>query len=148
MFSFGRLGAVRALKRCKACNLTCTSLGGGWGNPFERDPQLVAKEAKQGLVSNTSRYGVVLQPNGDVDEAATAALREEMAPAQKTLQAASLFNRGGTLPELAAACLAETGFPAPKPPSTRVLRGPIAQLPHILELHKRRAEEDLQLFGV
>ncbi|KAF9264931.1 hypothetical protein L218DRAFT_958096 [Marasmius fiardii PR-910] len=119
--------------------------GGGWGNPLDRDPDLVALEVLQGLVKDTTRYGVVLQPSGQVDIEATKNLRSSMAGAQAE-RAKELFNRGGTLKELMDRCLEETGFPAPRLPSTRVLRGPVSLLPHITELHRRRAEEDKRMF--
>lgn len=51
--------------------------GGGYGDPFERDPQLVARDVADGLVAADSveaKYGVVLDA-GAVDEAATARVR-------------------------------------------------------------------------
>jgi N-methylhydantoinase B len=62
-----------------------TTGGGGWGDPLEREPELVALDVLQGKVSERSAYvdyGVVLltQAEGDpaVDEAATRALRARM----------------------------------------------------------------------
>jgi N-methylhydantoinase B len=55
--------------------------GGGFGDPLERDPELVAADVAQGYVSEGSAsgdYGVVLEPGGAVDGAATLALRERM----------------------------------------------------------------------
>jgi N-methylhydantoinase B len=52
--------------------------GGGMGNPAERDPALVARDVRDGLVSAGSAerdYRVALTPDGAVDEAATARLR-------------------------------------------------------------------------
>ena len=52
--------------------------GGGFGHPHERPAEQVAEDARNGIVSVASarsRYGVALDPNGRVDEAATAALR-------------------------------------------------------------------------
>ena len=53
--------------------------GGGWGDPFQRDPQLVLADVRNGFVSERSAredYGVVIHTEGwTVDEAATAALR-------------------------------------------------------------------------
>jgi N-methylhydantoinase B len=52
--------------------------GGGYGNPFTRDPALVGKDVKKGLVSveGAARdYGVVANADGQVDLAATLALR-------------------------------------------------------------------------
>ena len=53
--------------------------GGGWGKPFERDPQSVLRDVRDGVVSvDAARlvYGVVPGPDGrHVDEAATGAAR-------------------------------------------------------------------------
>ena len=95
--------------------------GGGWGDPLERDPALVAKEVRQGLVTpeGSRRYGVVCDAEGRLDRAATDALRAEMR-ARATTNA--LFDFGGTIEELRARCEAETGLPAPKPPVWHHLR--------------------------
>lgn len=52
-----------------------TGGGGGFGNPLDRDPKLVAEDVLEELVSiDAARqlYGVVVDANGVVDEAATA----------------------------------------------------------------------------
>ncbi len=53
--------------------------GGGWGNPFRRDPQHILTDVRDGYVSEHSareNYGVVIDiENWTVDEAATTALR-------------------------------------------------------------------------
>ncbi len=64
-----------------------TPSGGGWGQPFERDPAAVLKDVRDGYVSvagATKTYGVAIDgdPERDpeqlrVDEAATAALRQK-----------------------------------------------------------------------
>ncbi len=89
--------------------------GGGWGDALQRDPALVGLEIRQGLVTaaGARRYGVVADDEGQVDLAATAALRAEMAAARGELP---LFDRGGDIETLRAACEAETGLPAPRPP--------------------------------
>lgn len=89
--------------------------GGGWGDPYERDPALVALEVRQGLVSQQGarRYGVVLHDDHTVDDAATRALREQLRTQRGKTKT---FDYGGTLDELRARCLDETGLPAPKPP--------------------------------
>ncbi len=89
--------------------------GGGWGNPFEREPELVAQEVKRGLVTidGARRYGVVLHADGSVDHAATTALRQ----AEGSSIATEIFNRGGEIEELRARCEQETGLPAPVTPS-------------------------------
>ena len=58
--------------------LTMFTSGGGLGDPLERDPHKVAKDAAEGLISPQSAvvdYGVVLTPGGEPDLEATAALR-------------------------------------------------------------------------
>ncbi|KAJ7456876.1 Hydantoinase/oxoprolinase-domain-containing protein [Mycena latifolia] len=122
--------------------------GGGWGDALKRDPVLVAKETRERLVSVAAartRYGVVVT-NGQADMPATDALRASMRAARGEYKP-EIFNRGGTLKELMAACAAETGLPAPTLPSERELRGPVVKLPHILELHKRRRAEDAVEFA-
>jgi N-methylhydantoinase B len=52
--------------------------GGGFGPPMERDPDLVARDVREGYVSRETAletYRVVLDGAGRVDEAATRALR-------------------------------------------------------------------------
>jgi len=60
-----------------------TGGGGGYGDPFERDPGRVAADVRNGFVSLGSaerEYGVVLDPSTfEVDSAATARLREDVA---------------------------------------------------------------------
>ncbi|MCY4373148.1 MAG: hydantoinase B/oxoprolinase family protein [Spirochaetaceae bacterium] len=57
--------------------------GGGWGDPLERDPELVAQDARNDKVSLASArddYGVVLDPDTcAVDHDATAHARRELA---------------------------------------------------------------------
>jgi N-methylhydantoinase B len=90
--------------------------GGGWGDPLQRDPALVAKEVRQGLVTadGARRYGVVLAADGTPDEAATTALRDKLRTERGN--DAGIFNFGPDVETLRAACEAETGLPAPKPP--------------------------------
>ncbi|MFC7477707.1 hydantoinase B/oxoprolinase family protein [Dankookia sp. GCM10030260] len=52
--------------------------GGGWGDPFARDPAAVLADARNGLVSVTAAraaYGVAIAADWTLDAAATAALR-------------------------------------------------------------------------
>lgn len=61
--------------------------GGGWGDPLERDPAAVAADVRAEKVSMEAAreaYGVVLSTDGDVDEAATRALRSRRAKRQTT----------------------------------------------------------------
>jgi N-methylhydantoinase B len=58
--------------------LTVTNGGGGYGDPLERDPERVRADVEAKIVSvERARevYGVVLRPDGAVDEAATSAQR-------------------------------------------------------------------------
>jgi N-methylhydantoinase B len=53
--------------------------GGGFGDPRTREPALVARDVRLGLVSREAArrdYGVALTADGGVDDAATAALRD------------------------------------------------------------------------
>jgi N-methylhydantoinase B len=94
--------------------------GGGWGDPLERDPALVGKEIIQGLVTvdGARAYGVVAASNGDVDQAATDALRTKMRAERPALE---LFNYGPGVEQLRASCFAETGLPAPVQPQWALL---------------------------
>lgn len=91
--------------------------GGGWGDPLQRDPELVRADVDRSLVSveGAKRYGVVLGDDMNVDTKATEKLREKMtAQRGKKLP---LFNRGGTLEEIKARCKQETHL---EPPTTPV----------------------------
>ncbi|RVT93620.1 hydantoinase B/oxoprolinase family protein [Sphingomonas crocodyli] len=92
--------------------------GGGWGDPLQRDPALVAKEVAQGLVTveGARAYGVVIV-DGAVDDAATTKLRADMTSPDPL----PLFDHGGSIEELRATCEAETGLPAPQQPVWRHL---------------------------
>lgn len=89
--------------------------GGGWGDPLERAPELVAKEITQGLITvqGALDYGVVACAQGVVDSAATTALREKMASTRGDIK---LFDFGPDIETLRANCLAETGLSAPVQP--------------------------------
>ncbi|WP_340691239.1 hydantoinase B/oxoprolinase family protein [Hyphomonas sp.] len=89
--------------------------GGGWGDPLERDPELVGKEIVQGLVTveGARRYGVVASERGNVDAEATSSLRASMKAKRPALD---VFNFGPDIETLRARCEEETGLPAPKQP--------------------------------
>jgi len=89
--------------------------GGGWGDPLERDPALVGKEIIQGLVTaaGAKDYGVIANENGDVDMAATEALRSRLRSDRGDLP---LFNYGPGIEILRANCEAQTGLAAPVQP--------------------------------
>lgn len=66
--------------------------GGGYGDPLERDPEFVAKDARAGLVSRvaaTEDYGVVLvDHSAEVDDVATNHLRARMRQMRENIPAA------------------------------------------------------------
>jgi N-methylhydantoinase B len=90
--------------------------GGGWGDPLERDPELVGKEIRQGLVSpkGAKAYGVVADAQGTVDTTATDALRSKLRNARTG--PLPLFDYGPDLATLRARSEADTGLPAPRQP--------------------------------
>ena len=56
-----------------------TSGGGGFGDPVKRDPDSVKQDIALGYISSTqaeTRYGIVLNEGGTVDQAASATRRE------------------------------------------------------------------------
>jgi len=89
--------------------------GGGWGDPLAREPALVARDVQRGLATpdGARAYGVVLDARGEVDAAATASLRADLAA---TRPPPAIFSRGDDIEALKARCLAETGLPPPRPP--------------------------------
>jgi N-methylhydantoinase B len=70
--------------------LVRTGGGGGWGNPLDRDAELVSFDVAEGLVSIVAAknsYGVVLDPNTfNVDVAATGSQRSKMRATQQTAE--------------------------------------------------------------
>jgi len=89
--------------------------GGGWGDPLQRDAELVATEVRQGLVSSDGAkdYGVVLEKDNSLDAAATEKLRQKMAKDRGEPQ---LFDFGPDIESLRRTCLEDTGLPGPKQP--------------------------------
>ncbi|MEE8528466.1 MAG: hydantoinase B/oxoprolinase family protein [Gammaproteobacteria bacterium] len=90
--------------------------GGGWGDPLKRPTDKVHFDVVAGLVSanGAKRYGVVLDEKLNVDEKATAALREKMA---KERGDTKTFDFGGSIEELKARCREETGLEPPRTPT-------------------------------
>ncbi|HET9492147.1 MAG TPA: hydantoinase B/oxoprolinase family protein [Methylomirabilota bacterium] len=91
-----------------------TTGGGGWGDPLERQPELVALDVLQGKVSARSArddYGVVLVPQAEgdpaVDEAATRELRARM---REHRGPQPFFDRGPGYRQLAGADHAPVDF--------------------------------------
>lgn len=90
--------------------------GGGAGDPLARETARVGKDVERGLVTmnGARRYGVVCDADGTVDEAATTALRAEMSKDRGEL---AVFDFGGSIEEIKARALEETGLPAPQAPT-------------------------------
>ena len=90
--------------------------GGGWGDPYDRDPDLVRADIDRDLVTvnGARRYGVILDDNGQVDEGATEALRESLRAERGEPE---FFDFGGKLDEIIARCKEETHLDPPSPPS-------------------------------
>jgi N-methylhydantoinase B len=66
--------------------------GGGYGDPLERDPELVRQDVEEGYVSQSAAqglYGVALDTGGGVDVAATGALRRRLRGMRFTLATVS-----------------------------------------------------------
>jgi len=90
--------------------------GGGWGDPCERDPSLVQTDVARGLVSRqgAKRYGVSINADGAIDQAATDKLRKKMRASRGEQ---GLFNFGGTIEEIKSRALEETHLPPPVAPT-------------------------------
>jgi N-methylhydantoinase B len=89
--------------------------GGGWGDPLQREPQLVLDDINRSLVSvqGATAYGVVITDALSIDIAATAALRADMASTRGDVD---LFDFGGSIAEIKARSMQETNLPAPQTP--------------------------------
>ena len=80
-----------------------TTGGGGWGDPLEREPEMVCYDVLCGLVSEQAaneQYGVVLTKAGkgfEVDDAATLSLRTELRSKRGKLP---MFDRGAYFDQL------------------------------------------------
>ncbi len=90
--------------------------GGGWGDPYARDPELVRQDIERSLVSTqgAKRYGVIIADDGSVDNGATKSLREELIAKRGE---PPMFDFGGSIEEIKARCLQETHLPPPVSPS-------------------------------
>ena len=90
-----------------------TTGGGGWGDPLEREPELVALDVREGKVTARAAretYGVVLagsEENPEVAGAATRALRDQLRSARGRQP---FFDRGPGYRTLASVDHAEVDF--------------------------------------
>jgi N-methylhydantoinase B len=92
--------------------------GGGWGDPLERDPELVLADVNRNLatVKGAKDYGVVIK-RGAVDQAATKKLRAQMRKQRGRKK--SVFNFGPPISEIRKNCKKETGLEPPVQPVFR-----------------------------
>jgi len=90
--------------------------GGGWGDPYLRNPELVRADVDRSLVSaeGAKRYGVVLRDDASVDTQETESLRASMLEKRGE---AGLFDFGGTIDEIKARCKQETHLEPPEAPT-------------------------------
>ena len=90
--------------------------GGGWGDPLQRDPEIVVSDVSKKLVSveGARRYGVVINDDLSLNQKETESLRAEMS---KDTVADEMFNFGGTIEEIKSKSLEETHLEAPVSPT-------------------------------
>ncbi len=92
-----------------------TAGGGGWKDRLDRPAEIVQRDVSYKLVSREyakEGYGVVINEDGTVDEAATVAERDRQRAERGDAQA---FDYGPPLAEVLANCKAETGLEPPTP---------------------------------
>ncbi|KAH9862884.1 hypothetical protein J1614_010977 [Plenodomus biglobosus] len=125
--------------------------GGGLGDPLLRPPSTVALEVHRRLVTRhgaAQNYGVVVDEDFGVDEAATEALRAEMR-VQRAAQGWCgdvAIDRGGTVSELVAQCRQETGLGAPRWQWEREPYGPHVGLEYVKRWYERMRREGVEVF--
>ncbi|KAH9902046.1 hydantoin utilization protein-like protein A [Xylariomycetidae sp. FL2044] len=122
--------------------------GGGLGDPLMRPAAKVALEVHRRLVTvegAAANYGVVVDPaTFEVRRAETEALRARLRAQHVAYP--SIYNRGGTLDELRARSVRDTGLPAPVPQWVEEPYGAHARLPYVADWYEeRRAEGDWKL---
>ena len=91
--------------------------GGGWGDPLERDPELVALEVRRGLV--TADGAASVRGRASPRTARSTPRRPRRCATQMRADRPAelpVFDMGPPIEELLANCEDETGLPAPKRP--------------------------------
>ncbi len=90
--------------------------GGGWGDPYEREADLVRADVARHLVSvdGARCYGVVIDTDGNVDTAATTTLRDQLREERGEIE---LFDFGGSIEEIKSRCKADTHLEPPTTPT-------------------------------
>lgn len=117
--------------------------GGGLGDPTTRPAEKVALEVSRKLVTvdgALKNYGVVVDGETfEVDKVKTKEAREKIVGARdQEVYKNTVYNRGGTLDELRASCLEETGLEPPRPQWIKDPYGPHVALPYVQEWYKER----------
>ena len=118
---------------------------GGYGDPLKRPVQLVAIYVRRQLVSfaGAKRYGVIVNEDFTVNESATEVLREKIRKARPLGWEKQIFDRGGTMEEIRAKSLEETGLPPPRHPWETRPRGPMSGQPYVREWYeKQKAQKE------
>lgn len=114
-----------------------------------RPAEKVALEVHRKLVTvegAAKNYGVVVDPvTFAVNEEETVSLRAKIT-SERVVTNTSIYNRGGSLDELRAKSVEETGLPAPVPQWHQDPYGSHVQLQSVRDWYKlRRAEGDWKL---
>lgn len=108
--------------------------GGGLGDPLTRPAEKVALEVQRKLVTIDGAlkgYGVVLNDDLTVDQTETESRRVRLRAESARLGEPPIYDRGGDLASLRAACLQETGLEAPVPQWDIELYGPHSGLEYV-----------------
>jgi N-methylhydantoinase B len=83
---FQSVNAVRQAVPAESEGIVITAGGGGWGDPLERDPAMVSRDALEEFISAPAareEYGVVFDPDSfNVNLEETRKLREQMRAAR------------------------------------------------------------------
>ncbi|KAL3465708.1 Hydantoinase/oxoprolinase-domain-containing protein [Aspergillus heterothallicus] len=117
--------------------------GGGLGDPLTRPAEKVALEVRRKLVTvrgARENYGVVVDGDLTLNEAETEKLRKSLFDARGSDWVAPEYDRGGTLDELRASCLEETGLEPPSPQWEQDLYGPHVAIPYVQEWYGKMKE--------
>lgn len=119
------------------------------GDPLTRPGETVALEVRRKLVTipgAKENYGVVINPETlQLDELQTETLRANIEKSEAGKEA-PLYDRGGTVAELAANCKEETGFEAPKPQWEEEVYGPHVALDYVQDWYKKGREVGYQMW--
>ena len=119
--------------------------GGGLGDPLTRPAEKVALEVhrKQVTIKGAAdNYGVVVdETDFSVKDAETKSLREKMAKERPADAMEKIYNRGGSLEELTARAVEDTGLPAPTPQWEAVPYGPHMKLPYVKNWYETMSQK-------